>query len=183
MPIAVTLRLDPVNAASIVAMRRSLSADCIAIGLEYPAHITLAIYPDEVSGDRLLVAFAKLTAAWQVLEISLCGFGVFPGPPAILYLAPVASRDLLTRQAMLCDALPGLPVHPHYRPGAWVPHITLSDHVPHPELALKSLLAGWRPMTASLDRSDLVRFHPLEVMTSNALPAADRAEEWAIRSG
>jgi 2'-5' RNA ligase len=175
MPFAFTLRLDTVSAASIEAMWRILAAEGIDAErnhLGYAPHITLAIYPDEVSADVLQAAFADVTASWQALPVTLSGFGVFPGSASVVWVAPVVTRDLLARHAMLCDVLPHLPVDPHYRRDAWVPHITLTGAIQDPGRAITSLLPHWKPMAGFLDQADLVRFRPVEVVASRTLPSS-----------
>jgi hypothetical protein len=62
-----------------------------------------------------------------------------------------------------------LPVHPHYQPGAWVPHVTLTGAMTDPGRALTALLPHWRPVTGLLVRADLLRFRPVQVLRTHAL--------------
>ena len=93
--------------------------------------------------------------------------GVFPGPPAILFAIPVVTAALLDRQVALTAALPDLSVHPHYRPGHWVPQVTLSGPLRYPEAALAAILPLWRPVEGALAGIDLVRFRPVEILASH----------------
>jgi hypothetical protein len=173
MPFAVTLRLDPVSAALVENLWRTLAATCIDTDrqdLGYAAHITLAIYPDDVSADALLAALKPITACWHAPPVTLSGIGVFPGASSILWAAPVVTHDLLGLHASLSDALPDLPVHPHYRRQAWVPHVTLTGPLPDPEPARSVLQQHWRPVSGFLVQADLVRFRPVEVLWSRSLP-------------
>jgi len=182
MPYAFTLRLDPVSAASVEEVSRILASEGIDTDrhrLGYSAHVTLALYPDEVAGDLLRAAFAEVTPSWRQLPVSLCGFGIFPpvasiqGSLSVLWMAPVVTRDLLALQATVSDMLPNLPLHAHYRPGAWVPHVTLVSGLDNPERALAVLLPRWQPIAGFLDRAELVRFPPVEMLTSHTLSAVD----------
>lgn len=172
MPFAITLRLDPASADRIdnlwhVLATKGLDTDRHNLG--YPAHITLAIYPDDTPADRLHAAFTHATASWQTLPVTLGGIGIFPGASSILWAVPVVTRDLLARHASLAKALPDLPVHPHYRPESWIPHVTLTGPLPDPAPALETLLAHWQPVIGTLVRADLVRFRPVEVLRSRSL--------------
>lgn len=177
MPYAVTLRLDP--GAGIEAMWRALAEaglhdDSLALG--YPPHVTLTIHPDGIDAARLAEAVAGCAAAWEATELRFAGFGVFPAPVPVLYLAPVVMPALLLRQQALAAALSGLPCDPHYRPGAWVPHVTLAKGGPAGKPGwmgramdcLAPLWSGLGPCRA--DRVDLVHFRPVTVLKSLVIP-------------
>jgi 2'-5' RNA ligase len=167
MPLAVTLRLDDAAAAPILAMWRALAEGgvddgCLRLG--YPPHVTLAVWPEEAPVEPLAAAVGRFGAEWGALPVALAGFGVFPGAPAVVWAAPVATETLLERQAALVAAVPGTPCHPHYRPGHWVPHVTLgqTDALGR---AMEALAPLWRgPLPGRLDRLELVRFRPVEVL-------------------
>jgi hypothetical protein len=172
MPFAITLRFDPASASRIDDLWHSLAAEGIDADrhdLGYPAHITLAIYPDDMPRDRLHAACTQATASWRTLPIALSGIGIFPGTSSILWAVPVVTRDLLTMHANLAAALPDLPAHPHYRPDTWIPHVTLTGPLPDPGPALKALLGRWHPLSGTLVQADLVRFRPVEVLQSHVL--------------
>ena len=171
MPFAITLRLDPISAVPIEAMWRKLAADGIDADcdqLGYAPHITLAIYPDETPVKRLRTALEDTSRNWEALPVSLSGLGAFPGDRTVLWAVPVVTPALLARHQALQTALPDLEVHAHYRPGVWVPHVTLSGALPDPGPALMALLSNWEPITGFLDRVELVRFRPVEVLYSSA---------------
>jgi 2'-5' RNA ligase len=169
MPLAITLRLDTISSIYIEAMWRKLAADGIDADrdqLGYAPHITLAIYPDETPVHRLCTALEETCRSWEPLPISLSGLGVFPGDPAVLWAVPVVTAGLLARQQAIQTALPDLDVHAHYRPGAWVPHVTLSGNLHDPGAALRALQSNWKPITGVLDCVDLLRFRPVEMLLS-----------------
>ncbi len=174
MPIAITLRFDPVSATTVQEMWRTLAEQGIDTDREqlgYPAHITLAIYPDDAPVDVLGAALDQVTRNWRALPVTLSGFGLFPKPSAILWAAPVVTPVLVARHAAVHAALTALRVDPHYCLNAWVPHVTLSGALSDPGRALAALLPLWRPLTGLLDQVDLVRYRPVEVLQSLALPS------------
>jgi 2'-5' RNA ligase len=129
MPYAVTLHLDPAAAARVQRMWHALAdltGEDDALRLGYPPHLTLAVLPDTVPAPSIKAAVLRVAAVWDALPVTLAGLAVFPGTPPVLWAAPVPSNSLLARHGMLHAALAPLPVHPHYRPGGWVPHVTLS---------------------------------------------------------
>src|SRR4051794_26312944 len=126
MPLAATLVLDEAGAAPGRAMWQALATAGLARGaleLGYPPPLTLTMW----GAAPEPTALAALAEGWAALPLRLAGFGIFPG--GVLWLAPVVTAELLARHAALHQALPGLAPHPHYAPGAWVPHVTLSTGV------------------------------------------------------
>ncbi len=163
MPFALTLRLDEVAASAVRRMwemlaERGISSD--SLDLDYPAHLTLAIYPDSADATALAAAAEGWTLARPV---AFSGFGLFPGAPAVLFLAPVPDEALLEAHAVLHRRLPP-GGHAHYAPGAWMPHVTLAKDLSETAPALAALAGMALPPTAPPASVDLVRFRPVEVL-------------------
>jgi 2'-5' RNA ligase len=177
MPYAVTLRLDPAAAARVERMWHALAdltGEDDALRLGYPPHLTLAVLPDTVPAPSVEAAVLRMAAAWDVLPVTLAGLAVFPGTPPVLWAAPVPSTSLLARHGMLHAALAPLPVHPHYRPGGWVPHVTLAAEGRSPAATmLNAALSAWEaPIEGYLGRIEFVRFRPVVVLHGEDLPPA-----------
>ena len=119
MPLAITLRLDPVANARVEAMVVTLTE---RLPDAYPPHITLAVLSDIVDAMELARVLSAKVLEWPALEVTFAGFGVFPTEPAALWLAPAPTK-LLLELHRLVSALVGVDsVHRHYRPDAWMPH-------------------------------------------------------------
>jgi 2'-5' RNA ligase len=79
-----------------------------------------------------------------------------------VWLAPAATTPLLERQRAVVEATgaTGAELHRHYRPGEWLPHLTLA---PRLSLADLSAVAGKvndvLPLTAELTRMAMVQTH------------------------
>jgi 2'-5' RNA ligase len=171
VPYAVTLPLDAAAAAHVERMWRALAdqaGDADALQLGYVPHITLAVLPDAAPAVEIEEAAFRAAEGWKALPALLAGFGVFPGKAPVTWVAPVATEQLLARHAALHAALGRFSVHPHYQPGAWVPHVTLSSSGLCPAArAIEIATAVWQgPIRARLERIDLVRFRPVEVLRS-----------------
>ena len=172
MPYAITLGLDAEAASLVVAMWRQLAARGLsddAIRLGYRPHVTMAVFADDADPDRLLAAARDRATEWRALPIKLASLGLFPGTPAVLFLAPVATTGLLAIHKELLTALAGQPVDPHYRPGHWVPHVTLAKDLIDPPAALSALAPPPLPITAVLDSVEVVRFRPVHVLAIHGL--------------
>ena len=160
MPYAVTLRLDDAAAARVEAMWRALAVqagDDDALRLGYVPHVTFAVLPDTAPAGAVEDAVFRVAEAWDELPLVLAGLGVFPGTPPVIWAAPVVTEHLLARHGALHDATTSFPVHPHYRPGAWVPHVTLSQQGRSSAgQAVEMAASAWNgPIKGRLDRLDL----------------------------
>ena len=171
MPLAITLRLDPVANARVEAMVATLTE---RLPDAYPPHITLAVLSDAVDAMELARVLSAKVVEWPALEVTFAGFGVFPTEPAVLWLAPTPTK-LLLELHRLVSALVGVDsVHRHYRLDAWMPHVTLAtDLTPHGAAdAIRMLSADWSPLSAELVRMDLVRFEPVRVLWHGSMATA-----------
>ena len=170
MPFAITLGLDATAATSVEAMWQTLASRRIsddAIRLKYAPHVTLAVFTDSADKGHLLAAARDHAERWPQLPIMLSSLGVFP--PATLFLAPVVTRELLERQATLLSCLDDETVDPHYQIGHFVPHVTLAKDLKDAAEAIAALGPLRLPINAMLDRIDVVRFRPVELLASHKL--------------
>jgi 2'-5' RNA ligase len=96
-------------------------------------HLSLAGAP-ELDAAAIASALSDLDVA-PPLRLRLDFIGQFVG--RVLWLGPVPSGDLLAHHAAVHERLAagGVPSSELYRPGAWVPHVTLSMRVPHSKMA------------------------------------------------
>jgi 2'-5' RNA ligase len=177
MPYALTLGFDddaslPVKAISAALADHAADDDPVLLGVE--PHITLAVLPDETSATTLEEIAFGLAREWEALPVTLGAIGIFPGDPTVIWLAPVATEQLLARHAELHKALSPLHVHPHYAPGSWIPHVTLSQQRRTTAAqAIEIVSSAWQgPITGRAERLELVRFHPATVLRSHLLLTA-----------
>ncbi|MGK9171511.1 2'-5' RNA ligase family protein [Inquilinus limosus] len=178
MPFAVHLDLDPLSAAALAPLIEAVErADCDAMTpprAEVTPHVTLGVY-ERLVPAAAAVSLQRFADGQAALGIQLASLGLFPGPPAVLFAAPVISAELLALHRAYHQATwaAGPRCWAHYLPGAWVPHVTLGEGlrpatVP---LAVGNAIAAWQPRPAVLNKISLVRFHPVEVLWSGALRA------------
>lgn len=91
-------------------------------------HLSLFAAP-ALDGPAVAAALAGLAVA-PSLPIRLDHLGIFPG--RVMWLGPPPSRVLLAHHEAVAArlAVAGIEVDPFYRPGFWVPHMTVSMRVP-----------------------------------------------------
>jgi 2'-5' RNA ligase len=164
VPLAVTLRVDDRAAERLDALRLAARDATDPPHHGYPPHLTLAVVPEDTVAAAE-AALRRLSDGWDRLPLRIAGLGAFPAPVPVLWAAPVVTAELLARQEALCNALAGVPIDPHYRPGAWVPHVTLGEGR---DLGDASL-ARHGPIEARLERVELVAFPPPAVLRTEML--------------
>jgi 2'-5' RNA ligase len=172
MAYAITLRLDATASAMVEAMWQVLASRKLsdeATGLGYFPHLTLAVFAESANPERLLTAAQEWAAQWPEMPTTFASLGLFPGRPSTLFLAPIVTPELLQRHAALVTSLAAEPIDPNYRCGQFVPHVTLASDLTDPAAAVAALNRAPLPIRAVLNRLDVVRFRPVEVMESHIL--------------
>lgn len=96
-------------------------------------HLSLTGAP-ELDGAAIAAALSDMDVA-PPMRLQLDFVGQFVG--RVLWLGPVPSAELLAHHAAVHERLAaaGITSSDVYRPGAWVPHVTLSMRVPHAKMA------------------------------------------------
>lgn len=138
-------------------------------------HLSLAIY-DELNVDACAVRLGAFAETLQPLTLRLAGIGVFAAATHVLYAAPVVTQELLTLHRRFHDSFapPGAACHEHYRPGAWVPHVTLALNLSAAQLhaAFGTTTSQWTPFAGEIDAVRLIRYRPVEMLFHRPLRAA-----------
>ncbi len=179
MPFAVTLDLDPHGAGALAPLIDAVDrADPEAMTprrARVAPHLTLAVY-DRLVPAAITVSLQRFAEAQPAIAVQLASLGLFPGPPSVLFAAPVVSAELLALHRAYHEATwaSGPRCRAHYLPENWVPHVTLGEglRLTAVPTAVGNAIAAWRPRPAVLHKISLIRFHPVEVLWSTALAPA-----------
>jgi 2'-5' RNA ligase len=127
MPFAIEFYLDEVSSTRV----RSIWDDMVHQGLGQPMaghpHITVAVWEDldlPLTRDWL-AGYASTLAPFPV---GFASVGFFANNPAVAFLAPIVTRDLLDLQQRFSDEFMGGLGSSwlYYQPGRWVPHCTIA---------------------------------------------------------
>jgi 2'-5' RNA ligase len=114
-------------------------------------HLSLAVTDD---ADGLRHHAPGLALRGVETGIEMAAVSLFPADPPLLVLAVAPAPELVALHARVSAALAadGVDLWPHYRPGTWLPHCTLSMGVPTDVLgdALETCLASPLPVRACL---------------------------------
>jgi 2'-5' RNA ligase len=160
MSLAVCLLIDdPADAALRQLWRRLEEAGVPSLATHthgrHVPHLTLAALRTYRIPD-VQDALADLAPA-DPGELHLDALGTFRRSRC--WLAPAASADLVARQEAVVEAVvrTGAELHRHYRPGAWVPHLTLAPRLQTADLPVVArIVYDVLPLTAPVTRARLI---------------------------
>jgi 2'-5' RNA ligase len=144
--------------------------------LNYPPHITLAVYED-IDPDRLKVALRSAFTEAPALHLTFARLRVFDGDPLVLWADPLPSPALARAYAAVHARIDPAKCHPHYQPGAWVPHCTLGTEIKneHRVEAIAFTDRPIEPFDVLFDVADCVSFPPVTVLEEHVLLESERA--------
>jgi 2'-5' RNA ligase len=99
--------------------------------LNYPPHVTLLACAD-LDMDNLRGVLPEFIASHPPLVVNFTGLGVFSGENAVVYLSLAWNRALLDlhEHFWLASEPYSVGTGDLYRPGNWVPHVTLDYGLP-----------------------------------------------------
>lgn len=132
--------------------------------LGYPPHLTLARYAD-LSPEILNEALA-LFARKVPVSLTFDRIGLFDVDPRVLWLSPRHDAGLIALHATIHATIGPSLCDPHYRPGQWIPHLTLATAIPanRREDALALAAESVEPFELVFDRAESVAWPPLRVL-------------------
>jgi len=139
--------------------------------LNYPPHITFAIYED-VRPSELFNAFDSAFDRSEKLEIRFESLGYFEAPHAIiLWAAPNPSKRIASIHDQIHSRIDVNLCHLNYRPGSWVPHFSLATAI-DPSRKNEAIAFAKRPINpidVVFDVADCASFLSVEVLREKAL--------------
>jgi 2'-5' RNA ligase len=141
--------------------------------LGYPPHLTLAVY-DDIAPDRLRVVLGEAFAGTSGLRLTFTRLRFF-NDPLVLWAEPSPSAALVEVHAKVHARIDPTLCHPHYRPGAWVPHCTLATEI-RTECRTDAIAFAGRPIPAFevvFDVADCVSFPPVVVIDERPLASPE----------
>ncbi len=175
MPLAITLRADRDDALPLRELHDAaigFSSEPIPRRLEHAPHITLAIYEGLPARD-VEAAASRLFKRGKALALRFKAVRWFDGADLTLYAAPEPSLELDELHALLHRLIAPENCHPHYRPGSFVPHCTLSASIPFDRQPDAIAFARRMQMSflTKFTKGDMVSFPPPRVLREWRLAA------------
>ena len=168
MPCGAILYFDDETDAAIRGLWQAIDdagLPSTSLGLNYPPHMTLMVC-DDLDLDGLRRTLPQFIAVHTPLLVRFAGLGVFPGKEVTIYQSLTWNRELLDLHARFWQVADPYVQQSdeHYRPGAWVPHVTL-DYALAPDQVggvVETLLQNSLPSYGLLRELVLVDFQPEE---------------------
>ena len=95
----------------------------------FDPHLTFALADPQEVLEVISERITYLAGGIGPFTIKANGLGIFNGPSPTLYLPVPPSQQLIEVHRWVCEAVIGSggTVQPYYRPGSWLPHITLAS--------------------------------------------------------
>ena len=169
MAFAVNLRSDDASADSIRLLWETcgaLEASPSMVAMQYPPHITLAIY-DEISTGNLFAGLSATVKHLSTMTIRFESLGYFEAPYGIvLWAAPSVPQQVINAHESLHMELGVEPCRENYRPGIWVPHCSLATDIDfsRKDDAIGIVEQGIEPFEVTFDTADCASFMPVRVL-------------------
>ena len=140
--------------------------------LNYPPHISLAIY-DDIPLPLLFKAFDSGFSDLSKVMVRFESLGFFETPHAlILWAVPNLPRQISSVHEEIHAQIGPIHSRPYYRPGSWVPHCSLATTISlerKPE-ALAIANQPIDPFDVLFDVADCLSFLPVEILRERKLP-------------
>jgi 2'-5' RNA ligase len=175
MPFTVQLDLDAATEAGLCELADRLGAisDLETVRqLGDVHHVSLAVY-DDLALDSFLPRLIEFAGSVRTLTLRMANIGIFPGARSVLFLSPVASEELLALHRGFHDSFAAFSgsCWEHYRPAAFVPHVTLAMNATPEALqrAVAVVVEGWKPAATRLDAVRLIEFRPVRTLYHRSL--------------
>lgn len=170
MALAISLVFDADTTARVEGLWRALAEAGISrdmLDLQYPPHVTLVVTDDETLEPQMRAALARAEGR-APLTVELGPVRRFEGTD-ITWLAADGGPDLHALHSDVADALPTEAIRPYYRPGQWVPHMTLQT-AGDASAGQALLSAMWSDQRSGATiRLELARFLPVVMLAGVTL--------------
>jgi 2'-5' RNA ligase len=178
VPYAVELRFDDDLTRRIQELWQALAE--IGAGGSMPAgepvpHISLALYDHDAAVDEAALAqlVGRVSRRFAATPVSFPGLGAFPTEEHVLFLAAVVSRELLQIHTIwhaMAAAFAGV-CRPHYLPGRWMPHCTLSIGGSMAALVegFSHVAKDWTPLSGMLRAVAAIHMPPVATLAEHPL--------------
>jgi 2'-5' RNA ligase len=134
--------------------------------LNYPPHVTLATYNDDVDVDLLRKAGRLAFMNQSAISLVFRAVRYFDTSPLILWAEPSPSSELMRLYEGIHQSIPTSLCRSYYRPGTWTAHSTLAFRIREDSRrdAMFYSTRNIEPIEVRFDVGDVASFHPVRVI-------------------
>ncbi|MGH2560509.1 MAG: 2'-5' RNA ligase family protein [Thermomicrobiales bacterium] len=167
MPFAIEMFLDAESAETVRGVWRDLAESGVAPWMHESGarpHVTLGVC-ERLDVDACAGFLADFAAVNRAPSVRFSSIGVFATDPAVVFLAPVVTADLLDLHARFQEQFITFAGDrwAYYLPEQWVPHCTLAMECP---IAMVSRVVDLcraisLPLDSRLEEVAIVEFRPV----------------------
>ena len=168
MPRAISIKATGSDNAPFIQLWDTLAmleAKPSMAALNYPPHITIAIYED-LGVDEVTSAMDQTFAYQRSLRLRFSELDCFQIPGFVVWARPDENENLMDLHQRLNTVIDPSRCHDHYRPGNWLPHCTLATNIAaaRKDKALALIATPIEPFDVAFDIADCVEFPPVRVL-------------------
>ncbi|WP_178125488.1 2'-5' RNA ligase family protein [Rhizobium rhizogenes] len=133
--------------------------------LNYPPHLTLAIYGD-IAPEQPLEVVRKVFRDTPSISVEFSGIHHFPNETVVLWARPVDDSVLRRMHQAIHREIDPMLCHEHYRPSHWRSHCTIAMNIPKEAAAAALRWAAETParFAVTFDIADYIGFPPVEIL-------------------
>lgn len=174
MAFAINVRSDNDSSNGIRSLWErcgTLEASPSMSAMQYPPHITLAVY-DEIDLTDLYSGFDAALQNLGRMTIRFESLGYFEAPNAIvIWAAPVVPEEFSAAHASIHSNINVDLCRKNYRPGFWTPHCSLATSIDLAKKkdALAVVDQSIDPVEVTFDAADCASFMPVRVLRESTL--------------
>jgi 2'-5' RNA ligase len=83
---------------------------------------------DDYEQERLKPILERIASQTKPFPVHTTGMGLFTGPKPVIYISLVKTFELMQFHSMVWESIleTSTAASPYYRPGSWMPHISLA---------------------------------------------------------
>jgi 2'-5' RNA ligase len=169
MPYAINVRSDHASASQITDLWRAagkLEEEPSMEVLDYPPHLTLAIY-DEIASALVIEAIDEVFAEFEPCTVRFERLGMFETRDSlVLWAEPSIPPEMRLAHENIHRRIDPRLCRPNYRSGIWVPHCSLATSIAleRKTEAVAFVTRSIEPVEVVFDVSDCASFLPVKVL-------------------
>lgn len=135
-------------------------------------HLALIVFDNDVefAEDDIEKIVTDFFVKEPAFELDITSIVIFPGSGNGVFLNPIVTPRLLDCHERLykrmCDEGYEKYISEHYKPGKWVPHVTMTMNINETNMidAIKLLRRKFKPLSVTIKQAGYLKFYPVKTL-------------------